>query len=403
MAGETPAHFGLVSEKGRVIVSIKNNVTYFDHNATAPLHPVARKAWVEATEEFIGNPSSPHRVGSRASAALEDARMRLAKMIGCQPDDLVWTSGATEANNQVLHHFARTLPAATPIYISAIEHPSVIESATHYFSGRVRRLPVTWEGVVDLNWLAESLDRHRPGLVAVMAVNNVTGVVQPWGQVAQLCRARGVPYFCDAVQWLGKEAADGLGECDFVSGCAHKVGGPRGIGFLKCPSKGPFNALLFGGPQEENRRAGTENVAGALALVATLEARRALLGEREARRQMRDRFVERLMAELPGVEIVGAAQPRLWNTVATMLPEVDCRQRWVVKLDKLGAVVSTGSACSSGKEEPSSVLVAMGYAPAEAGRVLRFSSGWETEEKDWDTLLTAIQQAARELQVLAPA
>jgi cysteine desulfurase len=236
-----------------------------------------------------------------------------------------------------------------------------------------------------------------------MAVNNVTGVMQPWGQVGQLCRSCGVPFLCDAVQWLGKEPVAGLADCEFLTGCAHKVGGPRGIGFVSGSTRGPFQALIFGGPQEENRRAGTENVAGALALVATLEARQSLIVEREARLEMRDRFIERLTAELPEVRILGASQPRLWNTIAALVPETDCRQRWVVKLDKLGVAVSTGSACSSGKEAPSSVLVAMGYRPAEAGRVLRFSSGWETSERDWETLLVAIREAAKELAVMAPA
>jgi cysteine desulfurase len=376
---------------------------YFDHNATAPLHPVARQAWLEAAEKFIANPSSPHRVGNRADAALEDARARLAGMLGCQPHDLVWTSGATEANNQVLHHFASTLPPDVAICISAIEHPSVIESAAHYFGARVRQIPVGHDGAVDLDWLAEELARRRPGLVAVMAANNVTGVIQPWKEITQLCRRWGVPYFCDAVQWMGKESASGLGACDLVSGCAHKVGGPRGVGFLKAPSVGWLKPLLFGGPQEEGRRAGTENVAGVLALVATLEARHRLLDEQEARQQVRDRFVERLVAELPGTEVVGTSQRRLWNTVAALLPEVDCRQRWVVKLDKLGFAVSTGSACSSGKEEPSPILLAMGYASGQAGRVLRFSSGWETAEGDWEALLEAIKQAAAELRQLAPA
>lgn len=378
-------------------------MTYFDHNATAPLHPVARQAWLEAAEKFVANPSSPHRLGGRADAALEDARSRLAGMLGCDPHEIVWTSGATEANNQALHHFAATLPPVATICISAIEHPSLMESAAHYFGARVRLIPVSRDGVVDLHWLAEELSQRRPGLVAVMAANNVTGVIQPWEQVAQLCRRWETPYFCDAVQLLGKESVSGLGACDFVSGCAHKVGGPRGIGFLKCPSQGGFRPLLFGGPQEEGRRAGTENVAGVLALVALLEARCGLLGELETRRQMRDRFIQHLVAELPGVEIVAASQRRLWNTVAAMLPEVDCRQRWVVKLDKLGMAVSTGSACSSGKEEPSPILLAMGYAPGQAGRVLRFSSGWETGEQDWEKLLGAIKQAAQELRQLVPA
>ena len=132
-------------------------MTYFDHNATAPLHPAARQAWLEAAEKYIGNPSSPHRVGNRADGALDDARSRLAGMLGCHPRDIVWTSGATEANNQVLHHFAGTLPSDATVCISAIEHPSIIESATHYFGPRVRLIPVSRAGAVDLHWLAEEL------------------------------------------------------------------------------------------------------------------------------------------------------------------------------------------------------------------------------------------------------
>ncbi|MDB6038154.1 MAG: Cysteine desulfurase [Verrucomicrobiales bacterium] len=370
---------------------------YFDHNATAPLHPIARQAWLEASEKFIGNPSSPHRIGGRADMALEEARHKLAIMIGCLAHEIVWTSGATESNNQVFHHFASTLPSDATVCISAIEHPSVVESAVHYFGKRVRSIPVSRNGVIDLDWLVEELALRRPGVVAVMAANNVTGIIQPWEQIAEECRRWGVAFFCDAVQWIGKEWASKLHTCDLVSGCAHKIGGPRGIGFLKCSLKGEFKPMIYGGPQEENRRAGTENVAGAIALVATLEARNALLGTMDAQHQMRDNFVSQLVSEIPEAEIVGGSERTLWNTVAARLPEIDCRQRWVVKLDKFGVAVSTGSACSSGKEEPSPVLLAMSYTPGEAGRVLRFSSGWETTEKDWEILLECIKRAAEEL------
>ena len=378
-------------------------MTYFDHNATAPLMPAARDAWLRASAQFIGNPSSPHRVGNRADAALSDARARLARLLGCDALDIAWTSGATEANNHALHHFSRTLPADAEIWVSGIEHPSMVETTAHYFGSRARAIPVNHKGVIEVDWLSENLARTRPGLVAVMAANNVTGVLQPWRQAAELCRKREVPYLCDAVQWLGKEPSRGLGECDFVSGCAHKVGGPRGIGFLKCPGRGRVESLLFGGPQEEGRRAGTENVAGALALVAALEARESMLPEIGQRCQIRDHFIRRLEAELPGLEVVGSNQPRLWNTVAAMMPEVDGPQRWVVKLDKLGFAVSSGSACSSGKEEPSPILVAMNYAPERANRVLRFSSGWETTAADWEALLEGIMNAAKELGVFAAA
>ena len=370
---------------------------YFDHNATTPLHPVAREAWLEAAEKFIGNPSSPHRIGSRADAAITTARQRLAEFLGCDALDIVWTSGATESNNTVLHHFARTLGPDAEVWVSAIEHPCVLASTRYYFPKRHRLIPVTRSGVVDANWLTEEMAHARPGLVAVMAANNETGVLQPWRETLAICRQYEVPFFCDAAQWIGKLPADGLGECDFVSGAAHKFGGPKGVGFLKCPAKGRLEPLLRGGPQEEGRRAGTENVAGVFAMMAALEFRKSALatGEHTKRTEWRDVFEKRVLAALSGVEIVGAGQPRLWNTVSALIPVADSQQRWVVKLDKLGYAVSTGSACSSGKEEPSHVLAAMGYPPGAAGRVLRFSSGWETTGQDWDALLEGLQKVHR--------
>ncbi|HXT40184.1 MAG TPA: cysteine desulfurase family protein [Candidatus Angelobacter sp.] len=373
---------------------------YFDHNATTPMLPEARQTWLEATGQFVGNPSSPHRIGSRADAAISAARQRLAEFFGCDALDITWTSGATESNNTVLHHFARTLPSNAEVWISAIEHPCVMASTKHYFPKRHRLVPVTREGVTDLNWLTEEMAHARPGLVAVMAANNETGVLQPWRESLAICRQYEVPFFCDAAQWVGKLPASGFGECDFVSGAAHKFGGPKGVGFLKCPAKGRVQPLLLGGPQEEGRRAGTENVPGILSMLAALEVREASLTKREheTRTRLRDAFVVQMTKALAGAEVVGLAQPRLWNTVSALMPEADCQQRWVVKLDKLGFAVSTGSACSSGKEEPSHVIAAMGYSPHQAGRVLRFSSGWETTGDEWSALLGGLQTVHRGMQ-----
>ena len=367
---------------------------YFDHNATTPLLPAARQAWLAAVEHFIGNPSSPHRVGARAEAALNVARAQLAGFLGCDPLDLVWTSGATESNNLALHHFARRLAPRAEVWISAIEHPCVLAATRHYFPRRHRLIPVTREGVADLGWLRRKLSKHPPGLIAIMAANNETGGLQPWREALALCRAAQVPFFCDAVQWIGKLPAHGLGECDWVSGCAHKFGGPKGVGFLKCPAAGRVEPLLLGGPQEEGRRAGTENVAGVLAMLAALTEREAALkdqGEKERERR-RAEFEKRLLAALPGAEIVGAGAARLWNTVTALMPAADCLPRWVVKLDKAGFAVSTGSACASGREQPSHVLAAMGYSPGQAGRVLRFSSGWETTRAEWRALACALAE-----------
>ena len=370
---------------------------YFDHNATTPLHPAAREAWLAANETLIGNPSSPHRVGARSDAALSAARQKLAAILGCDALDIVWTSGATESNNAVLTHAARTLASDAEIWVSAIEHPSVLAPARHHFGERLRLMPVTRAGVLDLDWLETELKKRRPGLVALMAANNETGALQPWSEALALCRSRGVTFFCDAVQWIGKLPSRGLGACDFISGSAHKFGGPKGVGFLKCPAKGRVEPLLLGGPQEEGRRAGTENVPGVLAMLAALEAREAAMTAMVPLENRRIDFERTLLAAMPSVEIVGATVPRLWNTVMALMPEADCQQRWVVKLDKAGIAVSTGSACASGKEAPSHVLGAMGYSPAEAARALRFSSSPETSASDWDGLLGALKRVAADV------
>jgi cysteine desulfurase len=361
-------------------------VLYFDHNATHPLTAAARNAWLDAVERFPANPSSPHRAGQRADAALDAARESLAAHLGCAADAIVFTSGATESANTVLHAIDGE------VWISAIEHPCVIEAASQWNHGRHRLLPVTRDGLLDTEFLAAELRHKRPSLVALMAANNETGVLQPWREVQALCAEHGVPFFCDAAQWMGKMPAAGLGACDFVSGCAHKFGGPVGVGFLKCPRN--FRSLLAGGPQEERRRAGTQNVASVLAMVAALDACKPGCSE--------DRlwFESELLRKLPGVRLLGPRDAVLWNTVAAIMPEhADCRRRWVVVLDRLGFAVSTGSACSSGKEKPSHVLLAMGIEPGAAGRVLRFSSGWATTWDDWARLLDGILAAARELGV----
>lgn len=366
---------------------------YFDHNATTPLAPEAREAWLEASLKFPGNPSSPHRVGSRAEAALDQARATVAELIGCSALDLVWTGGASEAANMVIHHFARLNPTGEA-WVSAIEHPCVLEPARFYFGDRLRIIPASPHGVVDVGWLTTRLRQSRPSFVAVMAANNEIGAVQPWREALAVCREAGVPLVCDAVQWLGKLPGGQVGECDFAIGSAHKFGGPKGVGFLKCQEGELIEPLIRGGPQEDRRRAGTENVAGAVAAAAALGAcsRRAELAPERA--LWRDEFEQQLKARLPGARVFGEAQPRLWNTSAVMMPETaDCRQRWVVKLDRLGCAVSTGSACSSGKEAPSHVLMAMGVPPSDAGRVLRFSSGWETTRDDWGKLLEFLVEA----------
>lgn len=360
---------------------------YFDHNATAPVMREAREAWLEATEKIYGNPSSPHAFGATAHQALSTARERLAHHLGCHAADIIWTSGATEANNMLLHHFSLALPAKAEVWISAIEHPCVHDSARHYFGPRAKLIPVTREGVVDMEWFAHEMADTRPGLVGVMAANNETGVLQPWRELLAICQTYQVPFFTDAVQWIGKLPARGLGDCDYVTGAAHKFGGPRGVGFLKMPHRNKLHSLLHGGKQERGQRAGTENVPIILAMLAALDVRERQLAEglHQTRAEWKEKFEKLLLRQVPGCTVVGLHTPRLWNTTSALMPEGP-QQRWVTRLDKSGFAVSTGSACTTGKEEPSHVLSAMGYKAGQVTQVLRFSSGWETTAADWEAL-----------------
>ena len=359
---------------------------YFDHNASGPLSTAARLAWLEAQERFPANPSSLHRAGQRAEAALDAARGSLAAQLGCNEASLVWTSGATEAAGAVFGHLAEQAQPGAEVWLSAVEHPCVLESAERAFAGRVRRLPVCADGVLLPGALDAALAGGRPAAVAVMAASNETGVLQPWEAVQAWCREAGVPFVCDATQWIGRLPAGGLGGCDFLFGSGHKCGGPVGTGFLSVGVR-PFRLrpLLCGGPQEEGRRAGTQNVAGAAAFAAAVADCADRFAGIPERLEWRGRFEEVVSRVLPGTRVLGAGAERLWNTVAFLPPGLaDCRQRWVVRLDAAGVAASSGSACASGREQPSHVLEAMGVARAAADRVLRLSAGWETSWTEWE-------------------
>ncbi len=368
--------------------SLMATLNYFDHNATAPMNLVAREAWLDAVERYPGNPSSLHRIGTRADKALDDARLVLANHLGCSPLDIVWTSGATESNNMVWHHISRTIPKDGEVWISSIEHPCCIESAKYWLGDRIQWIPTFENGVIDPGWLHSRLRKKQPHLVCIMAANNETGCLQPWEETQDFCKEHKIPFFCDAAQWVGRLSVKGLGACDWVSACAHKFGGPKGVGFLKCPSKGRFEPLLIGGPQELKRRAGTENVPGILSMVTALDTREKELSEEAIndRLGIQKKFESYIQSHVPDLIILGNRSKRLWNTTTVVMPDLDCRIRWVVKLDKLGFAVSTGSACSSGKEETTHVLASMRLKKSEASRVLRFSSGWDTDFSSWKEL-----------------
>jgi cysteine desulfurase len=373
-------------------------VHYFDHNATAPLAPAAREAWLRAQDEAWQNPSGLYRGGARVKVRLDAAREQLASLLGCAAARVVFTSGATEGANAVCAHLARTLPPGTLVAVSRTEHPCVLEAAKLFLGGRVVWLEVDREGVVSAGQVEKLLGAGQGiGAVVAMAANNETGVLQPWRELARLCRRQHTAFFCDASQWLGKLPVAGLGEADWAIGSAHKFGGPKGVGFVLAAEGAQGFHAQHGGGQEHGHRAGTENFPGVAAMVAALiEAETKKVFLETERLRWRGMFEQVLPAALRGVRVVGAGVERLWNTVSLILPHGE-NTRWVARLDQRGFQVSTGSACATAKEGPSHVLAAMGYAPEEARRVIRVSAGWETAETDWTKLVPALAGVSAEV------
>jgi cysteine desulfurase len=343
---------------------------YFDANATTPLLPAAREAWLAAPWH---NPSSLYAEAAAAHDALDQCRERLAAILGCEATDLVFLSGATEANNAVVESFTRL---GKKVAVSAVEHPSLREPA----AGAVQ-IPAGAGGIVSLKALQKILETDKPALVSLMAANNETGVLQPWREALALCREAEVAFHCDAAQWLGKLPAAGLGECDFLSGSAHKFGGPKGTGFVKVT--GHFR-WLRGGPQEDRRRAGTENLPGIAAMLAALEAAESSPAPPES---LRRTFETEIHRAVPGVQIVAGDSPRLWNTVLLVMPQ-HANVKWLARLSRAGFQVSTGSACSSGSGA-SEVLAAMGLPADALRRVLRISGLRGHTAADWHALAEA--------------
>jgi cysteine desulfurase len=378
---------------------------YLDHNATTPIHPEVVQAMDRCHAEGYANPASPHRLGQRARKVLEDARERIAEILGAdptgaQPDRLIFTSSATEANNLALLGIARSGgPEPGQVIISAIEHSSVIEPAEHLMEQGwdYDGLAVTSDGVVRTD-LLPGLLTEKARVVSVTLGNHDTGVLQPVGRLAAICHQVGVPLHTDAAQVVGKLPVDfrQLGVAAMSIG-AHKFRGPLGIGALLVRHDVALEPLMFGGPHQWGRRPGTESVALAVGMLTALEIWQK---DREAHvRQMtalRDHFEQGLKAGAPGVIVHGAAARRLPNTSNVAFPGPD-GQVLLMALDLSGVACSLGSACSSGSMEISPVLRAMGLPNEIVARSLRFSLGATTTEAEIDEAVRRILHVYHEL------
>lgn len=371
---------------------------YLDANATTPLHPAARAAWLEAAGSSWHNPSGLYAPATAARDLLETCRDRLAGLLDCDPTRVVFTGGATAAANAMARHVGRFADAGAAALAFGGEHPCVADPLHDSLAGRVEEIPCDVDGVVRLDALASRISTGRPPVfVTVMAASNESGVLQPWQEVLALCRRQRVPFHTDAAQWLGKYSAFGLGACDWVTGSGHKFGAPKGIGFLVVPEHGPAFHGDRGGPQERGRHAGTEDVAAVAALVAALEARE--VEPTEAHRAARDAAEARLRDRLPEAVIVSGGAPRLWNTLAVVVPGVDAR-KLVARLAASGVAASTGSACSAGAGSTPRIIAAigasrLGLSATDARGFVRFSASWETTPSDWITAIDALAEAVR--------
>ncbi|MDH4982694.1 cysteine desulfurase family protein [Hyphomicrobium sp. D-2] len=368
--------------------------TYLDYNASAPLRPAAREA-VLAALDAPGNASSVHAEGRRARTIIEGAREHVAALVGATPSEVVFTSGATEANNCVM------AAGWAAICVADIEHDPVLAPARGS-GAEIIKLPVSTDGVVDLaaarEALAEAVSRHQDArrvLLSVMMANNETGVIQPVAKAGNMARDLGIQFHVDAVQGVGRlpfQFSD-IG-ADTLTISAHKLGGPRGVGALIVGDGNNLPALVRGGGQERRRRGGTENVAGIAGFgAAAAEVQRECERSSERLQVLRDRLEADVMRETPAAVIIGRNVARIANTSCIAMPGKPS-ETLVIRMDLDGIAISSGAACTSGKIGENTVLAAMGLDASITGSAVRVSLGAGTTDDDVTAFLAAWKKAA---------
>lgn len=364
------------------------NVIYLDYNATAPMLPSV----IEAMNKVMAsayNPSSAHALGRKAKGLLEEAREVVADVVSAWPNEVIFTASGTEANNMLLRGFE-----GYPLLVGATEHASIQKLAAKLGADM---LPVDAQGHIDLDVLESKLAAlGRPALVSVMLANNETGIIQPLAEISRVVKDHGGLLHTDAVQALGKIAFDmGTLGVDAMTLCAHKCGGPVGVGALIVRQDLPIKPLLVGGGQELNRRAGTENLAAIAGFAEAVRVVRTREWVAQAENWM-GALEDSIRKIASDAVIVGADTARLPNTACILMPNVPSETQ-LMSFDLDGVCVSAGSACSSGRIEPSHVLKAMGYTEAQAKTAIRISAGWGSTkdeiaqfERSWEKIYSRI-------------
>jgi cysteine desulfurase len=371
------------------------DIVYLDNAATTPVHPAAlTAAWPFLTNEF-GNASSTHELGEHAAAALADARTRVARFLGARSGDIVFTSGGTEGDNFAIVGLALANPRGKHIVSAPTEHEAVL-AALDYLE-RVHRFEVSWLPVGrDASLNPADLDavlRDDTTLVTLMMANNEVGTLHPVRQLAELAHARGALFHTDAVQALGWLPLDvrELG-VDALTLSGHKIGAPKGSGAVFVRSGLAIEPLLHGGGQEANRRSGTENVAWAVALATAIEQLPASATEGPRVASLRDAFIAEVLRDIPSAHLTGSRDERLASIASFTLAGVG-GEAILLELERRGVIVSSGSACAAGRDDPSHVLMACGYSEDEARTSVRFSLAHSTTADDLSRAARALRDS----------
>ena len=381
---------------------------YLDHNATTPVHPEVVKAMMPFYGEVFGNPSSLHSFGRAARKAVEDGRCTIAEFLGASPDEIVFTSGGTEADNLAVKGTAFALKSAGKkgghIITSSIEHHAVLNACRYLEKKgfRVTYLPVDEYGIVNIDELVKAIDGET-FLITVMHANNETGTIEPLGEIGEIAKKKNILFHTDAVQSVGKVPfkVDDF-NLDMLSLSGHKLYGPKGIGVLYIRKGTKLESILQGGHHERNRRAGTENVPGIVGLAKAVEiAGLEMKKENKRVKKIRDRLYSGIMNSIKDVKLNGHPEKGLPTTLNLSFKYVE-GESIILNLDLKGVAVSSGSACTSGTLEPSHVLTAMGVEPSVSQGSVRFSLGRDNKEEDIDFLVKELPPIIKKLREMSP-